>query len=213
MSLFETTAVKKSTGLPWFAIAKEIITSQKVKFKWGQNDDDIGHTSIVIEFDKTPKFVLGFGGILTGFVQKLNAGLLWTLDMLTTSAQEKQDTREKAGKMRISGSVRIDHYFGRNIKIKGTLLRLSLVSLAEKKLAVEIFETIEKIDMGNFCMVDNNCRSYVVRVAKILNQQPLMRNKDWNMFEQQIDKLIKDDEKKFLEFIRSDRPVTDYIEF
>ena len=203
--------IKDLTSLSWLAVAKEIVKGRLLKLHWGQNENEVGHTSIVIQIDKTPKFIVGYGGILSGILQTLNVGLLWLNDALAQSKTERLQARQKAASMRIAGNVRLSYYSGQNIRIRGTLLRLPLESQKQKIDAIEMLESLEKIDMGEFCMLSNNCRSYVIEVAKRLRSS--INDGDWKKFEKEINELQKEDKKTLEKFLKSDRPVSDFIEF
>ena len=214
----------KIIGITWDVVAERIRKSNRMKYKWAQKEDDIGHTSIVIQLDKTAKYSLDYGGEINQVTQAVKAGSLYSSDKSAGSsrhlpssdrpaAASRELVRKSAGKMELSGFVALQHFDAENNQIKGTLLSLSLRTKPEKEDAVGLFYSLREIQIGKYILERNNCRTYVIAVAAELKEKALSQSSEdnWSEFEREINNVLEDDERKMLEFVQGRKSVDDFV--
>ena len=223
MSSLSSLAVSSSdaigAGNTWNGVTKDInsINHSKIKFKWAHKQDTMRHTFIVIQFDHTQKYTLDFGGRLEGVSQTAQAGSLWVSDQLadresTVSKLVKETTRKMAASLNMTGVVSLRPYSGGNFCIKGKLAELSIKSPREKEFAKQVWRTIKGLDIKDYNLKENNCRTYVLMVVGVFIQKNIMSIQQQREFRHEMGKLLKEDEKVFLEFVQSDRPLEDFVD-
>ena len=199
-------------GLRWEDVADEIYKSKKLKFKWAQNRDKIAHTSIIIQLDKTPRYTLDYGGKIDTIVQKAKVGSLYVSDKISQPSGEGACSypRKAFGDMPMKGVVNLKSFKGGNLEIRGTLATLTLDTHEQKRCASGIFLSLKGIDIGDYVATKNNCRTYLIMVARKLRELFMMDEETWNTFSGEIMGVLIEDERKFLEFVRSNQPIQNF---
>ena len=167
--------------------------SKTMEYLWSQKTDDVKHTGIVIKFDYTPKFILDFGGDLNTLEAQIKVGAVVMTGLISPLGKMKR----AISRMILSGRVTLSEFSSSDIKIIGRLVELPLSSLAERENAVNLFKSIKHIDAGDYKLMENNCRTYVVTVVRLLSELPEFKSEDYMAFEQEMQKLQSEDQSKF----------------
>ena len=175
------------------AVVNLINDSNTMEYLWSQKTDDVKHTGIVIKFDYTPKFTLDFGGDFS----TAGARIKVVATLLSGSILSRGKMQRAVSRMILSGRVTISDFSSADIKIKGRLVELSLRTTVEKENAINLFTHIKHIDAGDYQLMENNCRTYVITVAYVLSELPEFRSEDFSDFEQQMQTLRSEDQTKF----------------
>ena len=74
---------------------------------------------------------------------------------------------------------------------------MSLERKEEKENAINMFNCIAQIDVGQYRLLGNNCRHYVIAVATYLREYPECREEDWSNFEYKMQEMLLKDYNDF----------------
>ena len=179
-------------------IFEKIKTSKKMEYSWYSIKDFIKHKGIVILFDGFQTFSLDYGPDKSDFKNKLRALTVTTAAKLASSIPSKSErTKKKVASMKLAGMVNLNLYCGIDVEIMGTLLTLSIGTKEEKENAMNMFIVISKINIGEWQLLEKNCRDYVIAVYQYLSEYPEMKEEDQEKFEKAMENLKTEDKQTF----------------
>ena len=183
-----------------------MIGSRKsMEYLWYKRTDELAHTGIVFKFDETLKYILDYGADEPSLMTKMKVGFLaGTGTILRSSA-----LIAKATNMNFAAKVILRDFSFVGVDIIGRLVKLPLTNLVEKNNAKKVFNAIINITMGKYNFVTNNCRHFVITVARVLHQLAEFDSSDWDAFEMEIQRLMSKDEKRLK--ILLDYSLSDFI--
>ena len=164
-----------------------------MEYRWYEKTDDVKHTGIILYFDDTPTFSLDFGGDLNTFTAKAKV----TANLIKGWAHPKKNAKTALSNMILDGMVTISYFYAANVKIIGRLVKLLIGNLVEKENAINQFTAISVINIGMYHLRENNCRTYVIAVARLLSELPEFTSEDWNTFQEKMQILLSKDHSKF----------------
>ena len=183
--------------------------SQTMEFAWSKNDDQLRHTGVVIKFNNMPVFTLDFGADdvegRVGFTKIKLASLKAAARVSATFSYSGgiQKAGRRVANAEMPGEVKISIFDSKTSEIMGNLARFSIQSREEKDNCKNLIKAIQRIDMGSYKLMENNCRNYVIVVATLLREFPELEPSNWNKFELEMQKLLSEDHKKFTDVLSS----------
>ena len=185
-----------------------IENSRTMEYLWSQKTDDVGHTGVVVKFDQTPKASIDFGGVIETDATKLKAAAVGAVVFSAGMSKSVSPCSEKIAdavvrKFTLEGRVTLKDFVPSQVDIKGKLVKLPLRSRAEKKQALKVFNAIKDVDVGDYQLMTNNCRHYVIAIAKYLKILPEFKDKNWREFEQEMETILERDNQKFQDCLSS----------
>ena len=183
-------------------VYENIENSQSMEYLWSQKTDIVEHTGVVIKFDLTPKISIDFGGLLEKNIAKAKLATMGTAVVSAGMSKSVIPSSEyKAnGLIRsttLEGRVTLKDFNSSRVKIKGLLVKLHLRSREEKEKALQVFNAIKDIDVGEYQLMTNNCRHYVIAIAACLKNLPEFEEKQWKEFQEEIQNILVRDNEKF----------------
>ena len=186
----------------------DIENCENMEYMWTQKTDSVAHTGVVIKFDHTPKISIDFGGIVKKVTTKAKVAVVGSsVASAGMSTSISPSSEENAGslvrKITFDGRVTLKDFVSSQVNIKGVLVKLPLRTRAEKKKATKVFNEIKNIDVGNYQLMTNNCRHYVIAIATYLKDLPEFEEKQWKEFEEKMEEIMKKDNKKFKDSLSS----------
>ena len=177
-------------------VAKLIQKSDSsMTYSWYKSKDGLKHTGIILEFDGSQVLALDFGANLPTFKVVVKSS-----SALSLSSFSPNEAKNKLARMKLAGKVNLSSYNGHGKIRIGTLLDLDLSGPEKKNEALDIFKSVEKVgqEMKEYQLMENNCRDYVIAVAKMLENQIKERNPvNWSNFEFEMQKLKSNDQQKY----------------
>ena len=167
--------------------------SEDMEYSWYRRKDFVRHTGIVISFDGSQSASLDFYAdtFHPKSIGKVAAG---TSSLLFSSPKT---TKKFVGSMKLKGKTRLDQFYGNDLKVVGRLIKLTLTTQEERENAMNMFNFIAEMDIGDYQPMENNCRNYVIAVATYLNEYPEMKGEDWSEFEYKMQSLLSEDHEIF----------------
>ena len=177
-----------------------------LEFWWSQKTDDVKHTGIALKFDHTSKVSLDFGGDLSTLeaVHELGGVIFkWVFS-------PKEKLHDAVLNMKLTGKTNISYFNAEKVDIIGKLVQLPLTNKVEIENAINLFTSIIRMDGGKYNLLENNCRAYVIKVAKLLHELPECTRGDWEAFEEKMQTLRSEDQSKYerlLELAKSSKPI------
>ena len=179
-----------------------------MEYLWSQKTDGVAHTGVAVQFDLTPKFSIDFGGLAktvaaTTKVAVASASVASTGMSASVSPFSEKITSSMVRKITFEGRVTIKDFVSSQVKIKGKLVMLPLRSRAEKEKAIKVFNDIKDIDVGNYQVMTNNCRHYVIVIAAYLKTLSEFKEEQWKEFEEEMQKIMCKDNEKFQKCLSS----------
>ena len=118
--------------------------SDKVTFALCQKKNVIGHTAIVLLFDETPTFTLDFGTKTPRQIAK--AGLTY----------------------KVPGNVEVNCFDSQKMVVRNRIATFELKSETQKSGIEMLCLTLINIDIGEYDVLENNCRDYVIAAYAII---------------------------------------------
>ena len=164
-----------------------------MEYWWYKKTDDVKHTGIILYFDDTPTFSLDFGGDLNTFTAKIKI----VTHLFMGWVYPRRNAKTALSNMILDGMVTISYFHAAEVEIIGSLVRLPINNLTNKEKAISQFEVINNIDIGKYRLMENNCRTYVIAVARLLRELPEFTSENWNTFEEKMLELLSEDQAKF----------------
>ena len=170
-------------------------SDSSMTYSWYKSKDGLEHTGIILEFDGSQTLALDFGANMSTFKDKVNIASKFLLGIFSPNVVKK-----KFATMKLAGEVNLSSYNGLGKKRVGTLLDLNITGPEEKEKALAIFKSVKKVgqEMKKYQLMENNCRDYVIAVAKMLEDNIIEKNSEnWNKFESEMQKLKSNDQQKY----------------
>ena len=156
---------------------------------------DVMGTS-VLKCDHTYKVSLDFGGDLSTLkaVHELGGVIFkWLFS-------PKEKLHDAVLNMKLTGKTNISYFNAEKVDIIGKLVQLPLTNKVEIENAINLFTSIILMDGGKYNLLENNCRAYVIKVAKLLHELPECTRGDWEAFEGKMQTLRSEDQSKYERF-------------
>ena len=137
-------------------VLKQIKASNHIGFYLGKDNTWIGHTSVVIEFDRIALFTIDFGA---------NDGQSGTIGSLATTVAK---SAMACSILAPGSSVHVNEFeFSRTQKGR-VLLEFAITTDLGKTRAVNLLVALSRIEMGNYHVLNNNCRDFVAKAMDVL---------------------------------------------
>ena len=183
-------------------IFKEIDGSDSMNYSWFCRKDEVRHTGIIIALDGAQQFILDYGADLKHKDTRKSIKKEAPSVILSSSSSSSQ-AKQIIGAVPLKGKVNLYPFSGSGIKVNRTLSSLPLQKNEDKDKAKKLLKLISEIDIGDYKLMHNNCRSYVVVVATCLKTLAGISDNDWNAFEATMQKILQEDQVKFSELTRT----------
>ena len=209
-NIFSYGGFARRETVSWEDVIKDIdnVNHKDLIFLWAfKEDDEVKHTSMVMQFGLTPKYSLDYEGEVVGFRPTTQDTSLQVSDKMLSydfSPNAKENTRRPVEILTIMDVVKL-HFFSGNTVIRGILAELSIESSEKKKAAKEVCQAIKNLNTNNYYLKKYNCRTYIQMVVKqVFIPKGIMDNQQQEEFDKGIGQLLKNHKKVFSEFTKSD---------
>ena len=184
-----------------FKVIHDLINgSDCMEYLWFSQKNDIRRTGIVISFDGAQVFTLDFIASSDDTAgSQLNFGsVASSVAFVKFFSSFKKEEAKDATSVSLNKHTSLNPFSGIKLRVHGRLLKLSLTTKEEKEKAVNLFDSVVEIDVGDYEQTYNDCRSYVTTVAILLKQ--FAKTKDnWKAFKIKMKELVSEDQYKFAE--------------
>ena len=184
-----------------------IRSSKSIEYSWFRKKNFIKHTGIIISFDGVQTMLLDFGANLAHpkamlkYIAFSTANASLQLSKMISPARvycsKQQMLKNFVATTQLKGKISLIQFCPDNMEIMGRLMLLSLEKKEEKENAINMFNCIAQIDVGEYQLMENNCRNYVITVATYLREYPEFRGEDWSKFEYKMQELLSEDHYNF----------------
>ena len=184
-----------------------ICSSKSIEYSWFRKKNFIKHTGIIISFDGVQTMILDFGAIMSHpktvlkviAISTANASLQMSKMISPARVYNSKQKKFKnfVATTQLKGKISLIQFCPDNMEVMGRLMLLSLERKEEKENAINMFNCIAQIDVGEYQLMENNCRNYVITVATYLREYPEFRGEDWSKFEYKMQELLSEDHFNF----------------
>ena len=184
-----------------------IRSSKSIEYSWFRKKDFIQHTGIIISFDSLQTMLLEFGAVLSHpktmlkYIAISTANASLKISKMISPPPKYNSKQQKfknfVATTQLKGKISLIQFCPDNLEVMGRLIKLSLERKEEKENAINMFNCIAQIDVGEYQLMENNCRNYVITVATYLREYPEFRGEDWSKFEYKMQELLSEDHYNF----------------
>ncbi|CAK8698174.1 unnamed protein product [Clavelina lepadiformis] len=172
-----------------------------MEFAWSVNNDIMEHTDLVLYFNQMAVLAIGYGANLQTGLKSIpfycSVGSVSLFGKIPGCESLAESAADFLSKLPLNPQIGIGLFNSKNLTIKGKLLKMSIAAPEEKQRARHLIEIILSVDLGDYQLLHNNCRDYVITVAKILKEEPEFTGESWFQFENDMQSLRSVDNVKF----------------
>ena len=138
-------------------LLQHINASCHIEFHWGKDKTLIGHTSIVIKFDRISLFTIDFGPI---------EGQSGTIGSVAMTAKK---SAVACSALAIGSSVYLNGFKLSRTKLERQLLEFAISTAFGKNRAIDLLLELSQLEMGDYHVMKNNCRDFVAKAMDIIS--------------------------------------------
>ncbi|CAK8698176.1 unnamed protein product [Clavelina lepadiformis] len=178
-----------------------ITNSSTMEFAWSVNNDMMEHTDLVLFFNGMPVFIVGYGANLRKGLKSIpfvssavSVSLFRQCPSFETAANV---TAQLLSKLLLNAKIRVGLFDSKSFIIKGKLMKLNISTSEGKQRAKQLMEIISTTDLGDYQLLHNNCRDFIIAVAKLLKEEAEFTEDGWFQFESEMQSLRSIDQLKF----------------
>ena len=138
-------------------LLQHINASCHIEFHWRKDRTLIGHTSIVIKFDRIPLFTVDFGP---------SEGQSGTSGLVATAAKK---SAVACSALAIGSKVCVNGFEFSRTNLERQLLEFAISTAFGKNRAINLLLELSQLEMGDYHVVTNNCRDFVAKAMDIIS--------------------------------------------
>ncbi|CAK8698175.1 unnamed protein product [Clavelina lepadiformis] len=106
-------------------------------------------------------------------------------------------TAQLLSKLPLNAEIGVGLFDSKSFIIKGKLMKMNISTSEEKQRAKQLMEIILTMDLGDYQLLHNNCRDFVIAVAKLLKEETEFTEDSWFQFESEMQSLRSIDQLRF----------------
>ncbi|CAK8698179.1 unnamed protein product [Clavelina lepadiformis] len=196
-----------STTIDTCCVDRWINASNEMGFAWCTNHHILEHSAVVLIFNSLPVFTLEYGADLSG--NGIRKCIFYSscvstaaFEQISSSSGYSRVPAKLVAKLPLNSGMYCDIFNSKKSTIRGIFMQLGINKGFEKLRARQLIAIITSIEMGDYQLLLNDCRDYVIRIATLLRDEPEFTVGSWNDFQEKMLKLRSIDDLKFEGAIR-----------